>query len=187
MRIGVDIDGVLADFQGGWITRYFDWFGRSIPQDQYGEWDAFLQAFDTPEEFWAWTDAVPGFWANLEPITGALGGVYQLLRGGHELVLITSRHPKVRAQTEAWVKANWPVGKLPQLHHLPSAQKGTIDCQIYIDDAPKVLEGLGNKPCVLIFDQPWNREVKGAKNLHRVRGWGEVVRFVETMGRGGEA
>ena len=33
MRLGIDLDGVVADFNAGWITRYNTDFGTAIPLD----------------------------------------------------------------------------------------------------------------------------------------------------------
>jgi 5'(3')-deoxyribonucleotidase len=194
VRLGFDIDGCLADFNGRWRSEYERWFGVEPPDGflPFGaEGEAYLQentVFQEEGQFWSWTDAVPDFWSGMPTIPGAMGAVYQLERAGHEIVLITSRHKKARPQTEQWVQRNWPtplVGrKLPRLEHVYKSQKGTIDCQIYVDDNPEVLNALTHKPCVIVFDQPWNREVKSTDRVHRARGWGQVVSFVETVSQG---
>lgn len=185
LTIGLDLDGVTVDFQGGWARAYEQWFGKKIPAAKLASWNSFLDAthFETAPEFWRWIDAIPNFWVDLDPIPGALGGVFRLEREfGHRISVITSRHEKVRDQTSAWIRRYWPVTKtLPTAHHTGKSTKGMIDVQVYIDDAPAVVEALSGKPCVVLFDRPWNAEVKLTRNLHRVKGWDELVRFIRLL------
>ncbi len=56
LRLGIDLDGVVADFNGGWIARYNRDFGASLHPDQVIGWDELhaLTAFRSMAEFWAW-------------------------------------------------------------------------------------------------------------------------------------
>ena len=40
MRLGIDLDGVVADFNTGWVNRYNDEFGSNVSSDQVDSWDA---------------------------------------------------------------------------------------------------------------------------------------------------
>lgn len=183
-RIGVDLDGVCADFDRQWRTKYQEWFGGEALAFT-GSWDAFLEQthFENEAEFWAWVNEVPNFWESMPAVPGAFGAILTLARQGNEVVFITSRHQQTRQATETWLKRFWPLSlRRPQIHHTNKSQKGAIECQLYVDDNPAVLEALRGKPCVLIFDQPWNTEVKSGRGLHRVRGWAELTKFVGRLG-----
>ena len=39
IRIGIDMDGVLADFNTGWMTRYNADFGTYLDASMVQEWD----------------------------------------------------------------------------------------------------------------------------------------------------
>ena len=51
MRLGIDLDGVVANFVRGWMLRYNLEFGSSLTEDLVNDWDAakeaLLQAVDT--------------------------------------------------------------------------------------------------------------------------------------------
>lgn len=183
MKIGLDIDGVLTDFDGGWVDQYERWFGVTVDREKLGSWSAWknFTHFADESEFWAWIDVVPNFWRDLAPVPGALGGVYKLSRlFGHEICFISNRKPHNREQTLEWFRRNLPIANvLPDLHLVPARSKGNVDVQVYVEDSPRELEALAAiKPCVIVFDQPWNRDVKSGHNVHRVRGWDELCQFV---------
>lgn len=185
-KIGVDLDGVSADFDRHWRNEYRVWFGVEIPVASE-HWDSFLDDthFESEDEFWAWVRSVPAFWERMPVIPGAFGSLYELLRAGNEITFITSRPEHARAGTESWLARHYPIGfPKPRVEFRLKHLKGGIPVQVYLDDNPEVVESLREKPCVLIFDQPWNRDVKPSKSVHRVRGWGEVKRFIDCLNSG---
>ena len=40
MRLGIDLDGVVANFNGGWIAIYNNEFGTNISLDAVDSWGA---------------------------------------------------------------------------------------------------------------------------------------------------
>lgn len=184
-RLGVDLDNVCAQFQEHWAAKYAEWFGVTV--ERLDAWDAFVDEthFENSREFWAWVENVPNFWESMPAVPGAFGAILDLARQGNEIVFITSRDAKFRAATETWLKRFWPLQlRRPQIHHTMESQKGGISVQVYIDDSPAVLDALRGKPCVLIFDRPWNREVQTGRGLHRVKGWAGVRSFISAMSEG---
>ena len=56
LRLGIDLDGVVADFNGGWIARYNRDFGADLDASMVREWDGLerLTHFRSMSEFWEW-------------------------------------------------------------------------------------------------------------------------------------
>jgi len=56
MRLGIDLDGVVANFNAGWMRRYNAEYGTDLKPEMVHSWDAFvpLTRFDTNAEFWEW-------------------------------------------------------------------------------------------------------------------------------------
>lgn len=189
LKIGIDIDGVLADFTGHFNATYSDWFNAEAPTGD-GTFDGIWKGshFENLVQAMAWVQAVPGFWRGIKPVRGAQGGLYRLsTEQGHDYKLISNRADATRLDTQAWLATVLPASNLTHTVHLvPSGLKGSIDCQVYIEDSPKELESLRHKPCVLIFDQPWNKDVKADGGMHRVRGWNEVLEFLHNLEHGSE-
>ena len=56
MRIGVDLDGVVADFTKGWTTQYALDFGKEILEEEITDWGLSkpLTHFEKDLDFWNW-------------------------------------------------------------------------------------------------------------------------------------
>lgn len=181
MRIGLDLDGTSIDFDKAWVDRYNDWFDAEVDIEDVranGKWHAFnrFTHFGTVDTFWAWAMQVPDFWLRMEPIRGALGGIYHLLRMGHEFVVITHRHESAQAETEEWLHRHWPHRghELPEQHY--AVDKGLVDCDLWIDDAPHVISRLMDaEKHVVKYDRPYNDRTHATAT---VGSWREFVAYV---------
>lgn len=163
MILNIDIDGVTADFTGGFAARYAEWFGVELPAVQ-GWADIFETThFASEEALWDWTDRVPEFWRRLPPIGGAFGGIDILRQAGHQVNLVTARHEKTRIQTLAWV-ADHLGPDAPTVHHVTKSEKHKVPGTFWLDDSPDVLgfleESVGPDR-VYRFVRPWNKGAPG--------------------------
>lgn len=174
MIVGLDLDGVVADFTAGWVDTYNHWFEETVSYLEVTDWSSLVELthFDTETAFFEWLLEVQGFWSELPVIPGALGGISLLQAAGVQFRVITNRPTWSRSQTERWLQSTWPAtGPAPVPHFV--ADKTTIDCQVYIDDSPIVLNHLkkANRRAIT-FDQPWNRHVH---HHPRAKGWADLT------------
>ena len=63
MRIGVDLDGVVADFTQGWTSQYRKDFGKEIQEKDITEWGLSqpLTHFEEEIDFWNWAKNFNGY------------------------------------------------------------------------------------------------------------------------------
>ena len=56
MRLGIDLDGVVANFNKGWIDRYNSEFGTELHNESVVSWDGIVQEthFRSMGDFWHW-------------------------------------------------------------------------------------------------------------------------------------
>jgi hypothetical protein len=146
MRIGLDIDGVVADFTGAINTAYEWWFGEECPI-VWNEWDSYKMAdqFPTWADCSVWADKAR-IWERMPFLPGAPAGIDRLLHQGHQLVFLTARSsPECVAQTKWWFEreiADRFGLSLDRLYTGLHQSKHTIPCTVYVDDGPDELAAL---------------------------------------------
>ncbi len=174
MRLGIDLDGVVADFNAGWIRLHRDEFGSELRPEMVTTWDGphELGGFADMRAFWRWAQGNedrPSIFRHLDPYPDAIATLHRLDRAGHDVVIITAKPAWARTDTFRWLAD----------HELPTAEvhmidrKHTVACDVYLDDGPRVLPPLVRlRPSALVcrFVRPWNRPVDGAVD---VESWSE--------------
>ena len=180
MRIGVDLDGVVANFTKGWTTQYEAEFGKKILEKDITEWGLSkpLTHFEEEIDFWKWAKDINGssIFRNLDIYEDSLEILYDLSKMGHEIVIISSKPWWSIHDTLIWLGEN----KIPskEIHFIED--KWNVNCDVYIDDAPHQLENFVNhvpEKLILRFVRPYNRPVSGTKDLND---WMELSSLLES-------
>lgn len=173
LRVGVDIDGVLADFNDSFIKRIIDVTGKdlfpprpfAIPTWDYPE----VFGYSTEEIARVWVDIKtdPMFWSLLPPYpeTRRVLDRLAMLQQEHDadLYFITARPGKTaKRQTEQWlVRYSWMQMLRPTV--LISSLKGrcasALDLDVYIDDRCENARDVASTSLARSFllDRPWNQ------------------------------
>lgn len=167
MRLGIDLDGVVADFNAGWMKRYNDQFGTSLKPEMVQSWDAFvaLTRFNNNTEFWDWArnDGGPGLFRDLPVFPEAIESLKRLSTN-HKIVIITTKPRWANAETFAWIAESG----IPTREVHITGRKWEVDCDVYLDDGPHNLEHLVvERPDRMIcrYIQPWNRAMAGVVDI----------------------
>ena len=178
MRLGIDLDGVVADFNTGWIDRYNADFGADILPGTITMWDGLheLTHFTAMEEFWEWAKdhGAGSVFRHLDTYEDALPALEELSRD-HEVVILTTKPDWAVHDTFAWIADR----RLPtrEVHIL--AQKWTVPCDVYLDDAPHQVRAIHRyrpEAAVCRFVRPWNEPVPGTQDVRNWPGFVQLVR-----------
>lgn len=180
MRLGIDLDGVVADFNTGWVGRYNDEFGSNLSTDQVDSWDAMgdLTHFDSMGAFWRWAaGGVHGsVFRHLETYPGARETLASLSRR-HEIVIITAKPDWAVHDTFAWISDR----RIPTREVHVTDAKWRVHCDVYLDDSPRQIAELhANRPDSVVcrYVRPWNSSVPGTRD---VAGWDEFEALVDAL------
>ncbi len=181
LRLGIDLDGVVADFNSGWVARYNRDFGADLSVEQIVEWDAPTQLthFTGMREFWAWARTCGegrSLFRPLDTYPGAVASLNTLSRSGHRIVILTTKPDFAIHDTYAWLSQH----EIPteEVHILDD--KTTVGCDIYLDDADHNLEALSRvrgDATICRFIRPWNSP---ADRLVDITDWPEFVELVRS-------
>ena len=169
LRLGIDLDGVVADFNAGWTALHNAEFGGGLTAEMVTMWDGLhrLGGFDDMDGFWDWArgnEHRPSIFRHLDLLPGALDTLRRLDADGHEIVIVSTKPDWAIHETLHWLADN----QLPTREVHLTFTKHEVDCDIYLDDAPHVLpELVRHRPDALVcrFIRPWNRPVEGTTDV----------------------
>lgn len=182
--LGVDLDGVCADYESALREAYAARCGldpATLPaqtmMDAYSEWGL------SPEEYreeHRHAVVEQRLFRVMRPLPDVSKVLWALSDAGVWIRIITHRlffngiHEVVAADTANWLDE----------HHIPYRDlcfigaKPDVGADLYIDDAPHnvtALRDAGRE--VIVFDQPYNRELAGP----RAHSWTDVATHVEAV------
>jgi hypothetical protein len=185
MKIGIDLDDVLADSLPHYLRAFNRRFGLDVELAD-GAWriaDRFphIPRQEADDFFTELID--DGFFSSRPLFPGAKEAVETLAEDGHRLYIITGRSPQEEPITRRWLthvevlsyfeavmhRTREPVG-----HHKSSAAS-ELRLDLFIEDELAVALAVSETTIpVLLFDQPWNQgSLPG--NVHRIRSWHEAL------------
>ena len=179
MRIGVDLDGVVANFTKGWTTQYEKDFNKKIQPSDITEWGLSkpLTHFEEEIDFWNWAKDINGssIFRNLEVYEDSVETLIELSKLGHEIVILSSKPWWSVHDTFLWLGER----KIPtrEVHFLED--KWTINCDVYIDDAPHQLEMYVEKvptKTIIRFVRVYNTPIEGTVDIHN---WKDLTSLLQ--------
>lgn len=182
LRLGIDLDGVVADFNAGWIPLYNERFGAGLAVEDVVAWNSpvNLTHFTSMSQFWRWS-ATAGNGASifriLDPFPGAIETLDRLARR-HHVVIVTTKPAFAIHDTYAWLAE----------HRVPTTEvhivddKTTVSCDVYLEDADHNLDDLrASHPDAVVcrFVRPWNRSHDGVVDISA---WRDFERLLDVPG-----
>ena len=180
MRLGIDLDGVVADFNTGWINHYNQEFGSDVSLNDVDRWDVIpsLTHFAHMGEFWRWAEHLDGasLFRHLEPYPDALPALHRLAKR-HRIVIITTKPDFAIHDTYEWIAEH---GVPTREIHI-TGRKWTVNCDAYLDDGPHNLEDLvTHRPesQVFRFVRPWNSAIEATI---AVNSWREFEDCIDAL------
>lgn len=140
--LGVDLDGVVADFYGGIRPIAAEWLGVAIdsltPTPSYGldEWN--LGSMGDYEDLHRFAVTQRDLFRNLQPMSGAAAALRRLSQRGVRIRIITHRlyikhfHLQAVEQTVAWLEHHG----VPYWDLCFMKDKAAVGADLYIEDSP---------------------------------------------------
>lgn len=185
MKIGTDIDEVVAEFVKGYLRFYNSLKGTNFKYEDvfcYDLWKVLgiskEEAFKIADDFYASSE-----FNELELIKGASEGIRALPREGN-LAVITSRPLWIRDKTERFLEKHFSDVQM-DLYFSGDIFIGQgktkkelckdLELDVFIDDSARFADECGgNGTRALLFDRKWNggQEVS---NAERTYGWDHVL------------
>jgi uncharacterized HAD superfamily protein len=162
MRIGIDVDGVLADFAKRYLDMARDLFNHNPDPEANPTWDFNLSNEQT-DVLWKQIKGIVNFWCTLQPYDR-----WPLPQAQHTLIFITSRVSTAGGTPEsqtAWWLHNvkgiiHPTVLVVNHWHEKSALYRDLKLDAFIDDKVDTVQQFRkHKQNCYVYAQPWNRKI----------------------------
>ncbi|MBO5412797.1 MAG: hypothetical protein J6A29_00550 [Clostridia bacterium] len=193
MRIGIDIDGVIAD-----IERFIVDYGTKYCIDNnlsieikpgfYNESEVFNWTEEQTIKFW--NEYIIYYATKYKTRDFATEIVNKLKEEGHEIYIITARNDygvpkeyigKMKDMVSHWLKDNdicYDKIIYTEGSKLPYCVGNYVE--VMIEDSPENIKDLSSKIPVLCFDCRYNEKLEG-DNITRVYTWYDVYSKIKEM------
>jgi len=156
MKLLVDLDGVVFDFEGDWTERVHQLLGRYVVPNKTTAYDDLhiRGGFPDRASFWEWYRESGGF-AFDRTYPGAVETVRCWVAWGHEVLIVTSRPRWARSETL------WTIARLgiPVAGVVFAHSKERIAADLAFEDNPQTLYMMATQGRAqpVRVDRPWNR------------------------------
>ncbi|MDP4039166.1 MAG: 5'-3'-deoxyribonucleotidase [Candidatus Pacearchaeota archaeon] len=177
MRILVDMDGVVADFEKGVLDTYRNRHPDKsfVPLEQR---TSFYVKDNYPNELQPLVEEIylaQGFYLNLPPIDGSLEALSELTSRGDEIYICTS--PLLSNPFCVQEKYDWVINHLGKdwtKRMIVSKDKTIVHGDFLIDDKPEVKGVQQPSWEQILYSQPYNSQVNSMKRM-TWRNWKSVI------------
>ena len=179
--LGVDLDGVVANFYAGLLPIAAEWLGvpvGSLPVEvSYGLTEWGLDASGGYEDLHRFAVVQRELFRKLEPMPGAAAALRRISQRGVRIRIITHRlyikyfHEEAVTQTTAWLEHHG----IPYWDLCFMKDKAAVGADLYIEDSPENVAALradGHE--TIVFRNSTNRQLPPPQ----AASWAEVEQLV---------
>ncbi len=179
--LGVDLDGVVADFIGGLKPIAAEWLGVEISSltdeisYEFPEWG--LNEFGGYDALHRFAIKERDLFKNLPPIDGAPAALRRLSTNGIRIRIITHRlfikwfHVEAIQQTVKWLEHHG----IPYWDLCFMRDKSAVGADLYLEDNPDNITALRNEGYnTIVVISSLNRHLPGP----RAENWAEIEKLV---------
>jgi 5'(3')-deoxyribonucleotidase len=162
MRIGLDLDGVVANWVGSVIENLNRYQRTKLDPDfQPPSWDWFKENLTKDQWNWMWRGGCQGIFESIHPYPGAIKFVDDLAHLG-DIIVMTSRPKIVWDTTRRWWNQHFEPTTPAGFNFFYSGQaKHHVQVDVLIEDNPDYAEEYGQwdkngDARVFLLDRAWN-------------------------------
>lgn len=188
--LGLDIDGVVADYAGGlrpYVVADLGCAPADLPEPEiydivsawpFTGYDHYRRIHRAAVE--------DGLYRDLPVIPGAPAAIRELSDAGVHVRIVTHRlftggqHARVVSDTVAWLEKH----RIPYMSLCFTGLKDSVGAHAYVEDSPANIAALRAEGWpVFVADQKYNRDVDGPRITDWAAGAGQITDFLRGRGQ----
>jgi hypothetical protein len=180
MKIALDVDGVLADIIFVWLDHYNKSKNGSLTKEDTTAWDFWKDLGYDKYMFYEDLSRCWSRWTEVPPMERDIGSATEKLMSVGTVDIVTARDAASTKYVKQWLEHNG-IRYNNYVAVLRGRDKADLDYDIFIDDSPhNVARIVSNGKNVLLYDQPWNRDVADPK-IVRIKKLEEAVNAISDL------
>jgi uncharacterized HAD superfamily protein len=195
MKIGVDLDDVLADFRAGWLTYHNKRYNTNYESQK-------ITTYKLEEsmniDVNIIIDSIMSFYRTklfeeINPIFGSRS-VINRMKECNTMSIITSRPTWLEVKTKNWIEKHYrnSFENVILSNQFGNKSKKNISAKsqickecginLMIEDAPTYALEVANADIkVLLLDRVWNRDIEEHENITRVNSWRDIEKCLKDI------
>lgn len=181
MKIALDLDGTLADIIGLWLTEYNKRSRKRLDYHNITKWDFWMNLGYTPTRFFKELSNCWKRWRSIKPIEEEVSYAVDQLHKFGKVDIVTARDPESSIYAKEWLK--YHNIKYDQFVLVArGSDKAYLNYDIFIDDSPINAKKISAfDKMILLYNQPWNKDVKESSNIVRIRQLSDALDFIQVI------
>ncbi len=168
LSILCDLDEICADLFKKWLGMYNAEHNDTLDKNEL-TWNGMAARAKNGKEIYSYLHK-PGFFADLEPIPGAIDALKEFLADGHEVTILSApSYPGPSSQD----KQDWVQKHMPFIHYrdvMLGWKKDKVQGDLLIDDSPENIKSYrkrwGDKAKIFTIAYNHNAEVKHLTDIY---------------------
>jgi uncharacterized protein len=184
LKIAVDLDGVLAESMLVWCERANKEFGTKLKMDDLNSWASWKKFEISQDDFYRILDESWEDWKQVPPTEPRLASKVAQVQKFGDVDVVTGRSKRTEQAAMKWVEHQ----KIRYRHFVRVAgwrDKILLNYDVYIDDAPDLMPLVSQGPLswAILYDRPWNRNVRNMRKVFRAESWKQIPGFLRQIQR----
>lgn len=184
MKIGLDFDGVIANYPQLKALAAKELFGLDLPASWMKKEILLEKGLLDPEQYRAAQEEActsRRLTLLMEAMPGAITGIMDMQAAGHTLTVITSRHGQGLALAREWLTSHGLTLPCVGVGYGVSKAEAAREQRAFIDDSPdKLAQLVGTVPHLYLYSWEYHAGRQLPASIRQVDSW---ARFQEEVSR----
>jgi len=181
-RVAVDVDGTLADVMPMWVKVFNEEYSRNLDYRSINKWTFWSDLGISTREFFKIFSKAWSRWEEIKPIEENVAVSMKMLQQICSLDVVTGRTKDTLKYVKKWLEKH----QITYDRFIAVSswqQKIYLAYDFYIDDSPDLARLAARKrKMVLLYNQPWNKEVKEGVWVKRINNLSAAIEILKTLG-----
>lgn len=181
MKIGLDVDGVLADVINAWLS-YNNKIRQTISKSDISEWDFWRKYNINKFDFYQELSMCWKSWKTIPPTESNISYASKELSRVGTVDIVTARDDSTHDDVKNWLRMHKVV-----FNNYVGVQEGTekakLDYDVFIDDSPiNAQHMLKEDKSIILYDQPWNLGFSDSrvKRIYELKNAASLIEEIRT-------